>query len=165
MDITGLGSAFDFAKDLVNHFLPAKASEKQKLEAASKMSVMLEQRESKLLEAKKDIIVAELQQGDLYTKRARPSIVYVGLIVIVFVHVLYPVLFNLAMLVFILLNKLDALTPEMLKHINALGQIDLPAAFWATWGSVCGIYGIGRSAEKWGSSNKLVQFITGNKFK
>jgi hypothetical protein len=32
------------------------------------------------IQAKERILVAELQQGDNYTKRARPSIIYVGLI-------------------------------------------------------------------------------------
>ncbi len=39
----------------------------------------LEQRIRSELDARKEVILAELNQGDKYTKRARPTVVYVGL--------------------------------------------------------------------------------------
>ena len=71
--------------------------------------------------AKERIMVAEIQQGDTYTKRARPTIVYVGLIGAI-IDGIGPIPFTLS--------------PE----------------FWYVWGSVCGIYSIGRSMEKRGAN-------------
>lgn len=42
------------------------------------------------LETKEKIIVAELQQGDNYTKRARPTVVYFGLLVIFYNYCVIP---------------------------------------------------------------------------
>lgn len=82
--------------------------------------------------AKEKVMVAELQQGDSYTKRARPSIVYAGLLA---------------------------------AFIDAIGYIEftMPTDFWYVWGGVCGIYAIGRSAEKRGNGNKLTRAITGSR--
>ena len=93
------------------------------------------------LQAKERIIVAELSQGDNYTKRARPTIIYAGLFII-FANWLAGV-------------------------IAALGwpSVDLPSIpveFWVTWGGVTGTYSIGRSAEKRGIENAFTRLVTGN---
>ena len=93
------------------------------------------------LQAKERIIVAELQQGDNYTKRARPTIIYAGLF-IVFADWLAGVVAALGW-------PSIALPP-------------IPVEFWVTWGGVTGTYAIGRSAEKRGVENSFTRIVTGN---
>lgn len=142
-DITGLGSAFDFAKGIMDRFWPKQATEAEKLEAAAKMAPILEERENKIIEAQREIIVSEMQQGDAFTKRARPMIVYAGLLFIFLVHVVFP-----------LASVITGKTPPALS---------LPEEFWWAWSGVCGIWVIGRSAEKRGSGDKITKLITGGK--
>ena len=94
------------------------------------------------IEAKSDIIKAELAQGDNYTKRARPSVVYLGLVFIFLVHVFLPIVSYLSG--------------------KAVPDITLPEEFWWAWGSVVSVYGIGRSFEKTGVRNRLTGIITGS---
>jgi len=84
------------------------------------------------IQSKERILVAELQQGDNYTKRARPTIVYVGLIGAI---------------------------------VDAINYIDftMPSDFWYVWAGVCGVWIIGRSAEKVGSRGRLTAAVTGGK--
>lgn len=85
--------------------------------------------EEQLADSRSKVLVAELQQSDKYTKRARPSIIYVGLFVIVFNYVLVqPIM-------------------ALFGHPDFV-PINLPALFWATWGGITGTYSIGRSLEK-----------------
>ncbi len=85
------------------------------------------------ISSKEKILVAELSQGDPYTKRARPTLVYSGL---------------LAMVV---------------EGIEAI-PFTAPEQFWTIWGGVCGVWIIGRSAEKIkGKGNKVISAITGSK--
>lgn len=152
LDITGLGSIADLASSLVNRLWPASASETEKLGATVQIQQMLEARESAMLDAQKAIISAEMNQADNYTKRARPTIVYFGLVAIGLVHVVLPVLAWLAL----------SLTGSPLTNMPT---ISLPTEFWATWGGVCGVWILGRSAEKSGVANKVVGMITGSKAK
>lgn len=92
--------------------------------------------------AKKAIIVAEMQQGDKFTKRARPSLIYSGM-AIVFLN-------------YIILPWIAHFTGEVIP------SIEVPAMFWTAWGGVTGSWVIGRSAEKRGVNNKFVQLATGN---
>lgn len=84
------------------------------------------------IQAKERIMVAELQQGDPFTKRARPSIIYTGLVAAV---------------------------------IDGIAAIDftMPPDFWYVWGGVCGVYVLGRTAEKKGVGGKVVDLLTGRK--
>ncbi len=92
------------------------------------------------LGAQERILVAELQQDDNYTKRARPTIVYFGLLVIFFNYCLIPLAFGAA----------HAQPPPL----------TLPSEFWYAWGGVCGIYAIGRTKEKM-STQASVDVTTG----
>ncbi len=102
------------------------------------------------LEAQKSILVAELQQGDNYTKRARPTVVYVGLIFI---------LLEIFGIRHIVLNNLDL-------GENALAIIESSDAifktFLAAWAGVVGVYAVGRSIEKRGTRNAWTSAITGS---
>jgi hypothetical protein len=116
------------------------------------MQQLMQQRDSEIeqslraeLQAKERIMVAEMTQGDNYTKRARPTVVYAGLFIIFFNYCLVPAL-----------QAAFSVTVE---------PFALPTEFWAAWGGCVGIWSIGRSVEKTGVSNKATQAITGNKFK
>ena len=143
MDITGIGSIADLARDLVKRLWPAGMDESEKAKTQIALQQVLETRERQIAEAQRDIIVAELQQGDSYTKRARPTIVYAGLAAIFLVHVIAPIL------------------SAFLS--NAVPSITLPEEFWYTWGGICGVWMVGRSAERIGLKSRIVDIVTGNK--
>jgi len=87
------------------------------------------------LDAKKAVLVAELNQGDKYTKRARPTVVYLGLVFI---------LMELLGLRLMLLNKMG-ISENIIINSN-----DVFANFMYAWAGVIGAYSIGRSVEKSG---------------
>lgn len=144
MDLTGLGSVADLAKGLVDRFLPAKMTGAEKAQAQIQLQEVLDKRETALIESQKSIIVSEMQQADNYTKRARPTLVYAGLLFICLVHVLFPI-------------------AAFFSGKPMPASLTLPAEFWWAWSGVCGVWVIGRSAEKKGVAGKLVNMITGNK--
>lgn len=143
LDITGIGSIADLAKGLVDRFLPAKMTDAEKDQAQIQMQEILDKREKALVESQKSIIVAEMQQTDNYTKRARPTLVYSGLLFIFLVHVAFPI--------------------AVFFTDKQMPTISLPSEFWWAWSGVCGIWVMGRSAEKRGVAGKLTSMITGNK--
>ena len=149
LDLTGLGSVANLAKGLVDRFFPPAMSETEKATAQIQIEQMLEQRETALIDLQRSVITAEMAQGDAYTKRARPSIVYFGLGAIGLVHVLLPVV--------------AWLTLTIMGKPIALPTIALPEQFWLTWGGVCSIWMIGRSAEKRGQSGQMLSLIAGSK--
>lgn len=93
------------------------------------------------MEAKAAVMQAEMQSGDSYTKRARPTVVYFGLVAIGLNYVVGP-----------WLAYLVGVTPP---------TIELPEQFWMTWGGVCAVWFIGRSAERRGAQNQVIKMITG----
>ena len=97
------------------------------------------------LEAKQNIMVAELQQGDNYTKRARPTTVYFGLVVIFYNYCVIP-------------------TIGLIQGYT-LPPFELPTEFWAAWGGIVATWSIGRTAEKRGKMNRLTGAITGTENK
>ena len=125
-------------------------SGEEKLKLKNQLQAIVQKRDSEIeqtvrqeLTTRENIIVAELQQGDLYTKRARPTVIYFGLFIIFFNYCFVP-------------------TVQTLKQV-VVQAFALPVEFWVSWGGVVGIYAIGRSAEKRGVVSKLVQVITGTK--
>jgi hypothetical protein len=94
------------------------------------------------VQAKERIIVAELNQGDNYTKRARPSIIYTGLVIVI--------------------------VNFFAQYICAWAGIEppdapVPAEFWMGWSGLVATYSIGRTLERRGVNNKIISLITGNK--
>jgi len=144
MDLTGLGSIADLAKGIMDKFWPPSADPNEKLKAQMALQQMIEIRENAVIDAQKNIIVSEMAQGDSYTKRARPTIVYAGLAFIFMVHVVMPIL-------------------SFFKGTPMPTSITLPAEFWWAWTGVCGIWVIGRSAEKRGAEGAVISAITGSK--
>lgn len=143
-NLMGLGPVADFAKGVMDRIWPTKMSEEEKTAATLQLQTMLQERENQVVEAQRSIIVAEMEQGDTYTKRARPTVVYAGLLFIFLVHVVIPFA--------------EALGAEGLPK-----DLALPSEFWWAWSGVCGIWMIGRSAEKHGSKHEIVKAITGGK--
>lgn len=94
------------------------------------------------ISAKSAIMIAEMNQEDNYTKRARPTIVYAGL-----------VMFFLDFAVRILAYFLYPDLPQPSGFMEV--------AFTAAWASVTGVYSIGRTAEKRGVNNRAISAITG----
>ena len=150
LDLTGLGSVADLAKSVVDRFFPPAATPQEKLAAQLQIEQQLQARESAVLDTQKAVMTAEMAQGDSYTKRARPSIVYFGLLAIGLVHVILPIV---AWLVLIKTGK----------PLSDMPTIALPEQFWLTWGGVCSVWIIGRSAERRGVANKLTTAITGGR--
>jgi len=99
----------------------------------------------KELEAKERILVAELQQGDSYTKRARPTVVYGGLVFIFLQYIVLPLIAQIT---------------GTNYTINAF-----PEEFWYGWSGIVATWSMGRTFEKRGAGNKLTDAITGNKSK
>jgi len=96
----------------------------------------------KELDAKEKILVAELTQGDDYTKRARPTVVYAGLAFIILNHILLPwasFFFGLQ-----------------------IPKIEIPDIFWQGWAGIVITWSIGRTVEKKGGKNKITKAITGS---
>ncbi|MCR8914372.1 hypothetical protein FDP08_12165 [Marinobacter panjinensis] len=125
----------------------------------------IEQTIRKNLEAEERILLAELQQGDTYTKRARPSVVYFGLIMIALNYFVLP----LSLLVSGNADQLKQCTTEetksggVIKNCEDRTMFPLPGEFWVAWGGIVATWAIGRSFEKANSSNKFSRLVTGNK--
>lgn len=145
----GISEVIDSVSGVVDKFTLSK---EEKLQFKADMQSKLMQIDTELektyrseIEARADIIKAEMAQGDKFTKRARPSIVYTGLVFIFIVYVLVPVIAYIAGA-----SKMD------------MPDIQLPNEFWWAWGTVVSVYGAGRSAEKMGITNKITQLATGS---
>jgi hypothetical protein len=143
----GITDVVDSVSNVVDRFTLSKEEKQEfKLEMQSRMMQLesqLEETYRKELDARQEIIKAELAQGDKYTKRARPTIVYSGLAFIFLVYVIVPVV-------------------AYISGANKMPDIQLPGEFWWAWGTVVGVYGVGRSAEKMGITNKFTNYMTGS---
>jgi len=147
MDITGLGSIADLAKGVLDKIWPPDADPTEKLKAQMALQKVIEARESSILDAQKSIIVAEMQQGDKFTKRARPTVVYAGL-AFIFLNNVVP---KIALYVAALSGKV----------IPTMPQMELPTEFWWAWTSICSVWAVGRTMEKRGAEGKILSLITG----
>lgn len=141
----GAGDLLEGVGGIIDKFkLPPEEKAKVKLaveQLAHEKFMALQSEVAAELQAKERIVVAELQQGDNYTKRARPTIIYTGL-GIIFANWIAGVITALGW-------------PEVTLP-------SLPVEFWWTWGGVTGTYAVGRSAEKSGFNNKFTRLATGN---
>ena len=117
-------------------------SGEEKAELNLRMQAMIIERENKIqaaimteLGAKERIIVAEMSQKDNFTKRARPTVVYAGLVFIAINHVIAP----------------------WASHFAGIEVplIEMPTEFWVAWGGIVETWSVGRSMEKMGGSNKI----------
>ena len=142
------GNVVEQVGNVVDKFhLSGEEKQKFKLE----LEALLQRRDSEIeetmrseLQAKERILVAELTQGDSYTKRARPTVVYAGLVFIFFNYCLIPILVKIF--------GADA----------ASIQLDLPAGFWAGWSGIVATWSVGRSFEKRGARDRFTRAVTGS---
>lgn len=142
-DLTGLGSIANFASTIINKIFPPSADPQAKLNAQIEIQKMLEDRENAVINAQKEIVVSEMSQGDNFTKRARPTVVYAGLAFIFFDHVALPI--------------------YSFFSSGAVPNVSLPSEFWWAWTGCVGIWMVGRTMEKRGSTSEIVAKITGGK--
>lgn len=110
-------------------------------EKAAELALKAQQLEVGLSEVSQNIIVAEMQQGDRFTKRARPMVVYSGLFFIFLVHVAFPI--------------------AAFFSGEPMPDVSLPHEFWWAWTGVVAVWMTGRSIEKYGLENKATKLITG----
>ena len=99
------------------------------------------------INASKEIIVAELQQSDNFTKRARPTVIYAGLLFILLE--MFGVRIGI-------LNYFN-MSPELIDSSTAIFN-----SFLYMWGAIAGAYALGRSVEKRGISNTVTKLATGS---
>ena len=144
------GSVGEIIESIGNTVDEFNLSGEEKRKLKMEMQKIIQQRESEIeatirqeLSSKEKILVAELQQGDSYTKRARPTVVYAGLVFIFFNYILVPVAQSL--------------------FGAEVAPFPLPGYFWGAWGGIVGTWTIGRSFEKRGASSKFSRTVTGNK--
>ncbi len=145
----GAGSLVDSLGNVADKFITTDA---EKNEFKLQMESLVQKRESELaqsiraeMQAKERITTAELQQGDNYTKRARPTVVYFGLLVILINYVLFP----------------------MASRFLGLGiaestPLALPPEFCSGWSGIVATWSVGRSFEKRGVTNTLTRKLTGS---
>lgn len=135
----GVSSLVDKAVDI---FDDLHISKEEKAEISLKLrEAAIKEQESmgRLIQARFDVVTkviqAEMAQGDSYTKRARPSVVYFGLLM--FGAQILAQFWNIT--------------------------INVPQDFVVAWTGVVGIWMVGRSAEKYAGVKSWTAPITGNK--
>lgn len=138
---TGLTGVMNGVKELADEFF---TSDEERAEFELKAKALMQARLTELektarreLEAKQEVIVAELNTGDKFVRRARPSLVYFGCAIILVNYTIAP--------------------------IAGTESLELPAEFWIAWGSVVGMWSVGRSAERIGLTNSFTRKVTGSK--
>ena len=129
-----LGGAIKPITDLVDNLT---TTDEEKAEAKAKLQLIQNdltskylELEAKTVEAKEKVMIAELNQSDNYTKRARPTVLYAGLLIMFINNVVLP---------WIAYFK---------DSLATLPPINLPSEFWLAWGGVASVYAFGRSKEK-----------------
>ena len=100
-------------------------------------------------------MVAELNQGDNYTKRARPTVVYAGLAFIFLNYCVVPGVQYLR-------GKAEAHCEQSAPECVVAAGIQLPPEFWWAWAGIVGTWSIGRSFEKTSAGNRITNMITGS---
>ena len=150
--MNAVASPLGLAKEIAGVATKIFGSPEKQHEFELAAAAMIQARDSEIeetlraeMQAKEHVIVAEMQQGDKYTKRARPSLVYAGLL-FAFIEV--------ATRVVLIVQGLGM--PEGMVSI-------VPPQFWAAWTGVTGTWVIGRSMERRGVQNKVVSLITGSR--
>lgn len=157
------GSAGTIVKEVGTIADKFHLSGEEKQQFKLEMEALLQKRDSELeqtlrkeMEAKERVLVAELTQGDNYTKRARPTVVYFGLGLIFLNYCLIPGIQLLG-------DAKSQCPPNSDPAVcTVAGGIELPAEFWWAWGGIVGTWAIGRSLEKAGANNRMVRTITGS---
>lgn len=140
------GGLVDTVADVADRFIETDDEKRQfKLQVEQLITNRITEAENtarSIIESRAKVMTAELQQGDNYTKRARPTLIYFGMLMIFLNYLVIPLI-------------------QTLKGV-AVEPFILPVEFWVAWGGAVSVYTIGRSFEKAGASNRLSRAATGN---
>lgn len=140
------GGIVDTVANVADRFIETDDEKRQfKLQIEAELSKRVAEAEAttrSIIDARAKVITAELQQGDNYTKRARPTLIYFGMGMICINYLIIPLI-------------------QTVKGV-AIAPFILPTEFWVAWGGAVSVYTIGRSFEKSGASNKFSRVSTGN---
>jgi hypothetical protein len=149
---TGATEFAEGVAGIVDRFVttPDERAEAQRaiLELAEQRDQRREESARQTMQSRERVLVAELQQGDSYTKRARPSVVYVGLGVAVLQGVVTP--------------WIEAVLRAFSDADFVMPAVSMPVEFWAGWAGIVATWSIGRSMEKRGAGNNVAGIITGS---
>lgn len=158
-----IGPVADLAKGIMDKIWPPQADPNLKLQAQMVLEQEIQKRENTLVTATQEIIVAEMTQGDTYTKRARPTVVYAGLGFILFVYIVIPVIVKISMIALLFIRSATeiATMKDGIGQFSELASLTLPSEFWWAWSGVVGIWSIGRTFERKGQSGAITAAIVG----
>jgi hypothetical protein len=123
----GIGTAMEIAKSLTNRFLPPSASESEKMEAQLKIKKMIEDRDRAVMDAQRDIVVAEIQGESWLQRNWRPILMLTVVLIVANNYLIYP---------YLSLFFSKALILELPERLYSLMEIGV------------GGYVVGRSVEK-----------------
>ncbi len=133
VDLTGLGSVFDFGSKVIDKLFPDKSeAEKAKIELLR----LQQQGELSELQVRLSAILAEANSNDPWTSRARPS----------FLYVMY-----LMILASIPMGVIYAINPQIGASVAAGMQAWLaaiPEGLWAVFGAGFLGYAAARTVDK-----------------
>lgn len=107
------------------------------------------------VEARMNVIVAELKHGDQYVSHTRPKIARWGLYVVMWNYAVVPTAGGLIQF------AASTIDPTVGALVN-VGTIELPTQFWVAWGGIVSTYSIGRSFEKFGVNTKATRMLSGS---
>lgn len=148
--LTGLlqgGKVLEGAKALISEFHLAPD---EKLKFELELQRLLAQRDTEIettlrqqLESREKIIVAEMQTGDKVTRWARPGIVWAGLLYMGLTNVLIPAI--------------------AFFTGRGMPEFKMDQQFWDAWTIVVSVWAGGRSLEKMGVKNPIVNAVSGGK--
>ena len=129
--------------------ITAGTQDPQKVQAAvaqlaETQAKIIDDEMQRILEAERSkVILAEMQNSDSFTRRARPTVVYAGLVFIFALHVLLPLV-------------------AYFRGGPAPTYV-LPEEFWWSWTGVVSVWVLGRSYEKVNIPGVINKAITGAK--
>lgn len=111
---------------------------------AARQADLAEEEYRKLADTQKQaIMVAEMSQGNDFTKNARPMVVYAGLFFIFIVYAVIPFI-------------------AFIQNRTPKPDFTLPDQFWWAWSGVVSVWVLGRSYEKINAPNTISKIITGS---
>ena len=153
-----IGDIIGAAKWIGDKIFPPDMSPEDRAKSEQILASALAERDK----AKASIMVAEMSQGDNYTKRARPTVVYGGLVMIFLNYVLFPAVGRGVVLWH---TFADQFSVEQLTAIaDATVALPLPSHFWLAWGGIVSTWVLGRTVEKkqvGGKIGQIAELITG----
>lgn len=117
------------AKKIAGRFFAESMTEDERAAADRELLAMIQAESIAWTNAQRDVLVAELTQGDNFTKRARPWIIYAGLILV-----------GVNSVLFALLNGLVILLGAAEAGAVTFSAIAPPPEFWVAWGGAVSVY-------------------------